>query len=164
MAEEHKAGECHACCCCGCPWFAWRVCVAVVVRCVHVMWRGRNVMGAADSADTWPSWFREDGYAGLMRQLQARGISYAYVHQSVCYIRDAKGFESFLTFAAGRERAQVNDDDIPRLFQLCKETPPGKHTQRGCSGCGVSSTSASPTRVAPCMCDPPIGEPDTRQG
>ena len=154
MAEEHKAGECHACCCCCCPWFAWRVCVAVVVRCVHVMWRVRNVMGAADSADPWPPWFREDGYAGLMRQLQARGFSYADVHRSAGKATDAKDFESFLTYAAGagREPAQVNHDDIPRLLQLCKDTPAGKHTQRGCSSCGVSSTSASPTRLAPCMC------------
>ena len=81
-----------------------------------------HVMGAAD---TWPPFFREDGYRGLMRQLQERGRTYKKVQSYAHDARDAEHFKRVLAAVSDVEALDFHGD-ISTLWHRCKETRPGK--------------------------------------
>ena len=83
-----------------------------------------HVMGAAD---TWPPFFREDGYRGLMQQLQKHGVTYKEVHGIAQASRDAERFKGYLAVPLSEGEALDFHGDISTLWRLCKDTPPGKH-------------------------------------
>ena len=85
---------------------------------------GDDVMGAAD---TWPQFFHEDGYRGLMRQLQKHGRTYEKVHHVALGADDAEDFCTY-ELAARLPEGEALDfhGDISTLWHRCKETRPGK--------------------------------------
>ena len=85
---------------------------------------GDDVVGAAD---TWPPFFREDGYRGLMQQLQKHGVTYKEVHGIAQASRDAERFKGYLAVPLSDGEALDFHGDISTLWRLCKDTFPGKH-------------------------------------